>query len=536
MNLIQQQNYLEYANKDDLIKMMSEPVPQFPSFLVLSEIQRRTINEQNFKAMQERPTTTVAEEVVGNFMQPQLAQNQSQGLQGGTPQSATPLPDSNISAGLSGVPTAPMQMAAIGGLTGYANKGVTSLPAGSAPQYSFPTDMPVEKLARTLGVDMYNPDGTLKDSDILDQEMRIRFASVNQPAVGNTSGLPSGSVQTSSGVVLTPRVNSTVQIPPPTDPAEQLSETVPATLGLSQGVTPYIPSEVKIPSPFEVGKVPFEYPVTGVNTSSASKDTPTNTVPRTESQSLQEYNELINSGVLNTPLINPDDLPSPIPTREKLPDVPNIKRDYFEVSPEDRQRDIDVYSLAGLAKSIGGAKNLAELGMGVGETALGLTKIKKGFRDEDRTVAGLKYTDDMTKYGLDVQRASAVNTALSADTMAEYNAAFNIAKSNLDIAEKDKDRAISIIKNNALLKQIDATNNAQLKPFVEHFANELNLLQVKTAALRSEKENQRIIELQQYIDTMLFNASQKAGIDLNLVNKEAIQRLEFNADGTPKVK
>jgi hypothetical protein len=95
MNLIQQQNYLEYANKDDLIKMMSEPVPQFPSFLVLSEIQRRTINEQNFKAMQERPTTTVAEEVVGNFMQPQLAQNQSQGLQGGTPQSATPLPDSN---------------------------------------------------------------------------------------------------------------------------------------------------------------------------------------------------------------------------------------------------------------------------------------------------------------------------------------------------------------------------------------------------------------------------------------------------------
>jgi hypothetical protein len=172
MNLIQQQNYLEYADKDDLIKMMSEPVPQFPSFLVLSEIQRRTINEQNFKAMQERPTTTVAEEVVGNFMQPQLAQNQSQGLQGGTPQSATPLPDSNISAGLSGVPTAPMQMAAIGGLTGYANKGVTSLPAGSAPQYSFPTDMPVEKLARTLGVNMYNPDGTLKDSDILDQEMR----------------------------------------------------------------------------------------------------------------------------------------------------------------------------------------------------------------------------------------------------------------------------------------------------------------------------------------------------------------------------
>ena len=42
MSLIQQQNYLEYVNKDDLVKMMQEPNPQFPSFLVLSEIQRRT--------------------------------------------------------------------------------------------------------------------------------------------------------------------------------------------------------------------------------------------------------------------------------------------------------------------------------------------------------------------------------------------------------------------------------------------------------------------------------------------------------------
>jgi hypothetical protein len=79
------------------------------------------------QAMQERPTTTVAEEVVGEFMQPQLAENQSQGLQVGAPQSATLLPD-NSSAGLSGVPTsAPMQMAASGGITGYAEGNQTSL-------------------------------------------------------------------------------------------------------------------------------------------------------------------------------------------------------------------------------------------------------------------------------------------------------------------------------------------------------------------------------------------------------------------------
>ena len=124
MNLIQQQNYLEYADKNDLVKMMQEPNPQFPSFLVLSEIQRRTINEKNFQAMQQRPTSTVAQEVVSNFAQPT-------GLQGGAPQ-ATPLP-TNISAGLSGAPTAPMQMAASGGVTGYAAGDMTALPAGSAP-------------------------------------------------------------------------------------------------------------------------------------------------------------------------------------------------------------------------------------------------------------------------------------------------------------------------------------------------------------------------------------------------------------------
>jgi hypothetical protein len=125
MNLVQLANDLEYVPRKELAEMSQDPNSFYPAYLVLSEIQRRTLNDKNFAAMQERPTTTVAEEVVGEFMQPQLAENQSQGLQGGTPQSATPLPDSNISAGLSGVPTAPMQMAASGGATGYANKGKT---------------------------------------------------------------------------------------------------------------------------------------------------------------------------------------------------------------------------------------------------------------------------------------------------------------------------------------------------------------------------------------------------------------------------
>jgi len=118
MNLVQQANFLEDVPKDQLVSMSQDPNAQFPAFLVLSEIQRRTTNEKNYQAMVNQPTTTVAEEVVSDFAQPT-------GLQGGAPQ-ATPLP-TNISAGLSGAPTAPMQMAASGGITGYANKGQTEL-------------------------------------------------------------------------------------------------------------------------------------------------------------------------------------------------------------------------------------------------------------------------------------------------------------------------------------------------------------------------------------------------------------------------
>jgi hypothetical protein len=168
MNLVQLANDLEYVPKDQLAQMSQDPNSSYPAYLVLSEIQRRTLNEKNYQAMQERPTTTVAEEVVDEFMQPQLAENQSQGLQVGAPQSATPLPDSNISAGLSGVPTAPMQMAASGGITGYAEGNQTALEESfnnpyadqrSLAEQGFPNEIDPDQ--KNMIVERYtDPDGT----------------------------------------------------------------------------------------------------------------------------------------------------------------------------------------------------------------------------------------------------------------------------------------------------------------------------------------------------------------------------------------
>jgi hypothetical protein len=127
-NLVQLSNELEYVPKDQLAQMSQDPNSRFPSYLVLSEIQRRTANEKAYAAAQPQPTTTVAEEVVGEFMQPK-------GLQAGMPSESAPT--DVFSSEPMGMPaSAPMQQPmpmASGGLTGYAVGG----PAMSPLQASF---------------------------------------------------------------------------------------------------------------------------------------------------------------------------------------------------------------------------------------------------------------------------------------------------------------------------------------------------------------------------------------------------------------
>ena len=115
MNLVQLATELEYVPKDQLAQMSQDPNNRFPQYLVLSEIQRRTANEKAYAAAQPQPTTTIAEEVVGEFMQPQ-------GLQAGMP--SVSAPTDSFSTEPMGMPaSAPMQQPmmgmAEGGLTEY---------------------------------------------------------------------------------------------------------------------------------------------------------------------------------------------------------------------------------------------------------------------------------------------------------------------------------------------------------------------------------------------------------------------------------
>ena len=126
MNLVQLASDLEFVPKDQLAQMSQDPNTSYPPYLVLAEIQRRTANEKAYAAAQPRPTSTVAEEVVGEFMQPK-------GLQAGMPPESAPT--DVFSSGEMGMPASapmqqpmqqPMQMAS-GGLTGYAAGDRTSL-------------------------------------------------------------------------------------------------------------------------------------------------------------------------------------------------------------------------------------------------------------------------------------------------------------------------------------------------------------------------------------------------------------------------
>jgi hypothetical protein len=465
MNLVQLANDLEYVPRKELAEMSQDPNSSYPAYLVLSEIQRRTLNDKNFAAMQERPTTTVAEEVVDEFMQPQLAQNQSQGLQGGTPQSATPLPDSNISAGLSGVPTAPMQMAAIGGLTGYANKGVTeSLPAGSAPQYSFPTDIPQRDLAKTLGVDMYNPDGTLKDKDILDQELRTRFFVYNQPAVSDTSGLPSATAPAPAPApVVTPTPAPTpapapfngVQPPPPSTQADLALLQQAQALGIDiSGI--FNADDLKTKIAIEQSMIK---PDANVSTNK-SKDR----IDQTLDLAKQLSSELDpNFDVKFKPTEIDSVFTKPINRQTLTP------RNYNAPTEEDRQRELDVMALAGLAGAVGGAKNLAELGVNVGKTGMGISQLKRDQRKDMNAIEALRRDDQIQGIALDQSYnkeerdiAKVVTDINIANNSGESNVQLQLAQIKAQYGAKNYTIAQSIIRDQVLQEQIDATGNKNL--------------------------------------------------------------------------
>ena len=163
MNLVQLASDLEFVPKEQLAQMSQDPNTSYPPYLVLAEIQRRTQNDKAYAAMKPQPTSTVAEEVVNEFVQPK-------GLQAGIPSGSAPT--DVFSPESSGMPaSAPMQMAASGGITGY-NMGGPLEQSFANPNAN--QDIPaevlqeVQQVASSRGADFLKFAGVLKEDGSID--------------------------------------------------------------------------------------------------------------------------------------------------------------------------------------------------------------------------------------------------------------------------------------------------------------------------------------------------------------------------------
>ena len=150
-NLIQLSDDLEFVNKNELIQMSQDPNSRYPSYLVLAEIKRRTMNEKAYAAQQPRPETTVSEEVIQEFAGPQGlgAMAQSSGSNAFPPDAM-----SNMAppSGLGGMPSPEMPMQMAGG-------GRTSFEEGKKTNLSY------RNMATMMGINIDNlSDEQIKDA------------------------------------------------------------------------------------------------------------------------------------------------------------------------------------------------------------------------------------------------------------------------------------------------------------------------------------------------------------------------------------
>ena len=161
-NLVRAAEELEFVPKQQLIQMSQDPNASYPSFLVLSEIQRRTQMEKMYAAQQPKPETTVAEELVAEF-------SGSQGL-GAMAQPPGTLNAFQLGGTENMAPPSPIQMMASGGRTGYESGGLTRQQILEA---------------NALGIDIVN----LSDKEIIEQINLANNARRRNMLLGMTSDL-----------------------------------------------------------------------------------------------------------------------------------------------------------------------------------------------------------------------------------------------------------------------------------------------------------------------------------------------------------
>jgi len=381
-NLVELSNQLEDFPEQQLVQMSQDPNSMYPSYLVLSEIQRRNQMRKMYEAQQPKPQTTVAEEVIGEFAG-------QQGLQGAMAQSPGPqdaFPPSDMG---NMAPPSPMQMMAGGGRTELTSDTFTPTAENPYPTaYSTGSELTSDTFTPTAE----NPYPTAYSTgteDISNEELeQILEARKTFPRNEDGSIDKSAVAKAVASGLLTATAAAALIFPEPTTSA----------LGAARlGTTAFGKNLLQLPGKIKSGVQSYmgkralsKDPIKRFGPEDAKGLKPLQTTNQIGSQAIKDLKiptrgaglvglsvagNMINDGV-EEPTIEPKIEPTIDPNTTNTTDI--TAKEIVSDDVETGRRGLanflpnaDPTALIGLGGAIMGANTIGELGKGISEVALG---------------------------------------------------------------------------------------------------------------------------------------------------------------------
>ena len=472
MEIFQQ---LEYIPDEQLVEYINDPNSQIPKYAALDEIQKRTNTRKSIDASGPKPEITVADEVVKEFVAT------SPGLTGAMTQTpggnlSTPSAESNMAPPLGLGGGMPMQTAAAGGLTSYANGGRTGYKTGGIP-FVMPAGYTFATLGIELGIRDFDANGNPKNKAQFEDEVKEAFISVNQPAVASPD-------LTNTGI-------GSLTIPPQL--LNQANSLGIDTANMSSDQIMQVIADQNVPNVDSSGLPLNSGLPTSANISSAP---PPQTIPQdTTNTAAQDVLNLlpdINMGSIPDIQYQAVDIPESYltPTPGLTDAVKNFKLPELDLetpSDIDRQNELNVHALGTMAKAFGTAKNLGEAGAALGEGALGLSQIKKAQRDAANKVIQAQRNSALQNFQVDntiaeleagvrkeqFSKDKAITEIKTANSIGELEAALNLTKYRNELKGAEYLMAKNLVNMEIVKDQIAATNNKTAGNLYASISNEL---------------------------------------------------------------
>ena len=483
-NLVQVAEEITYVPTDQLAGMIDNPNSRFPSFIVLSEIQRRNLQKKSYDAevaAQNKPDTTVAQEAVAELTG--LA-----GVPSNQPLSS-PMGESPVGGGVpapSGL--GGMQMMAGGGRTGYSSGRRTQLASERLAKYLQLDPLRLPEEAR--GVDLLALQAQMQGID--PNKYRSAYNEIMAtPLSIETSNLPASfgpdyeSIREGQARKAQEDAIEKARMKMLTDAGlggmvqERLSE-------LGEGTVPtYIPigmeDEIKSAGDYASSQLMTAglQSAVGDGASTTNLDGITGVVTNKEKEddgarlkkAADEVRQIfgekrpIDIGQIKTDVSGLEGLRDLIPEF----DPEKYRVEFAGLSDADKKRKQEVALFSGLSKAIGGAKNLAEFGTGVAGLAEGIEAQKDKFRAEDLELNKARVANEMAiaelAKGNRDERAKIEGTLASvsqADSVANINNELKKLEMSLDRDKTEANTIIEYIKNIAYRRYISTLEVGRL--------------------------------------------------------------------------